>query len=487
MSKPETTQHADQTEHDPPILAPGRNCWRVRRAKRVAFFVDAAEYYRALRAALLRARHSVYIVGWDFDGDIRLDPIDAPDESLAGLLARRIAERPELRVRILIWGFSTFYGANHQPAVSLTEPWHARIPQIDFIFDGHYPLGASHHEKIVTVDDTLAFVGGIDLTAERWDTPTHDPTDPRRCEHDGTPYEPVHDLQMAVDGEAGRAVSVLVHRRWRDVTQHRIGPVAVHCDAWPPEVQPALRDAPVAIARTRPAYNQARAIREVEALNLDALRAARRWIYLETQYLTAQSIGDAMERRLREPDGPEVLIVVTKESDGWIEQFAMGTNRERLLRRLKAADRFGRLRVYYPAVPLANGHKAVGVHSKLIIVDDRFARIGSSNFNNRSMGVDTECDLGIEAENDAAARAIADLRNRLLAEHVGAGIDAVAAATAETGSIIAAVERLNTGPRRLFPIEVEPDEAAAPLPGTAILDPEEPLNLTYLRQMLLSG
>ncbi len=40
------------------------------------------------------------------------------------------------------------------------------------------------------------------------------------------------------------------------------------------------------------------------------------------------------------------------------------------------------------------------VHSKVMIVDDGFLRVGSANLNNRSMGADTECDLAFEASCD---------------------------------------------------------------------------------------
>lgn len=479
---------APTERNDTSILQPGRNCWRVRPANRAAFLVDGAAYFRHLREALELARHSIMIVGWDFDGDIRLNPVDAPDESLAVLLMRLIKARPNLQVRILIWGFSTYYGANHQPVVSLGEPWHARFSRIEFAFDNEYPLGASHHEKIVCIDDSMAFVGGIDLTAERWDTPTHDPGDPHRYEHDGEPYLPVHDLQLAVDGEAGRAVSQLVRRRWRDATGERISPVAIHCDPWPKRLKADFKNVTIGIARTRPAFDARRAIREIEALNVDALRSAKKSIYLETQYFTAQIVGDVLVDRLQEADGPEVIVVVTKESDGIVEQFAMGANRERMLRRLKAADHDDRLCVYYPQTHLSDGSKQpIGVHSKLIIIDDRLVRIGSSNLNNRSMGADTECDLAIEGRDNAQRAAIARLRNSLLAEHLGAHEHDIHSGIERTGSIIATIELLRDSSRTLCPIVVDADSGASePLIGTAILDPFEPINFAYLRRVLLT-
>ena len=110
----------------------------------------------------------------------------------------------------------------------------------------------------------------------------------------------------------------------------------------------------------------------------------------------------------------------------------MGSNRERLLRRLAAADRQGRLRACWLGEPEAS-QREINLHAKLIIVDDRLMRIGSSNLNNRSLGLDSECDLAIEASDERARRAIAGLRDRLLAEHCVRPPAEIRAAVARTG------------------------------------------------------
>jgi phosphatidylserine/phosphatidylglycerophosphate/cardiolipin synthase-like enzyme len=175
---------------------------------------------------------------------------------------------------------------------------------------------------------------------------------------------------------------------------------------------------------------------------------------------------------------------MTHRSRGLLERLIMGFNRDRLIRRLKRADQFGRLRIWYPQISADGGPQQILVHSKLIIVDDLLIRVGSSNLNNRSVGLDTECDLAIEATRDDSRRAIARVRNQLLAEHVGSDADTIAAMIAETGSVIAAVERLNTGPRRLCPFEAMTGAGPArPVFGTRLLDPKRPFEpLWFLRR-----
>ena len=104
---------------------------------------------------------------------------------------------------------------------------------------------------------------------------------------------------------------------------------------------------------------------------------------------------------LERADGPEVVILVWQHAIGWLERFAIGSNRGRLLRRLAAADRHGRLRAYRLAAS-DDPEREINRHAKLIIVDDAFVRIGSSNLNHRSLGLDTECDLALEASDRRA-------------------------------------------------------------------------------------
>ena len=225
-------------------------------------------------------------------------------------------------------------------------------------------------------------------------------------------------------------------------------------DLWPRGIRPDLENVKVAIARTEPRHGGREAVREVEALHLDAIAAARASIFIENQYLTTRSIGDVLERRLAEPNGPEVVVIGPRKCVGWLEETTMGVMRARMIDRLRAADHGNRLRIYYPVVPEL-GERRLHVHSKVMVVDDRFARVGSANLNNRSMGFDSECDLAIEAENDAQRPGVTALRDRLLAEHLGASVEEVCATQARTGSLIETIEQLRGGPRTLEPLSPE--------------------------------
>ena len=458
-----------------PSFDPGRTCWRVAEADRAAVLVDAACYFARLDSALRLARRSVLIIGWDFDGRIRLRPDVGEDCPPLGEMLHVLAEsRAELEIWILVWSIATLHAPSKARTLLLGARWQEH-PRIHLRLDYQHPIYGAHHQKIVCIDDRLAFAGGIDLTVDRWDTTRHSADEPTRQTPDGIAYGPVHDVQMAVDGAAAAALAELAQFRWRHATGQAVASVDGDEALWPADLEPDFRQVPVAISRTAPPWGDQSAAAEAAALTRDAIAAARRTIYVETQYFVDFRLGDLLAERLAERDGPDVVIIAAKSLHGTLERFAMGSNRDRLIRRIKQADRFDRLRVLYPAVPASDGECDVMIHAKVIIVDDCFVRVGSSNISNRSVGLDTECDLAIKARDEAEGRSIAGLRGRLLAEHLDVTPQQVAEAVAASRSLIQAVDRLNINTRGLRPFEALASRGSTrPVVGTWLFDPRRP-------------
>jgi phosphatidylserine/phosphatidylglycerophosphate/cardiolipin synthase-like enzyme len=464
---------------EPPlrVLKPGRNCWKVASADRAAVLIDGQSYFGRLEQALLAARRSILILGWDFDASIKLrGNADEHCPAVGDFLRSLVEGRPELSIRILVWNLATLHAPSDPLPLIFGDRWqeHERIA---LRLDGRHPIYAAQHQKIIAIDDSLAFVGGMDLTVDRWDTSEHGAEEPNRSKPDGTPFGPVHDMQLLFDGEAAAAVAMLARQRWRVVTGETVEPSGYRPDAWPSGLEAEFHGVPLGIARTRPTWRGERGIGEGAKLAADALRAARRSIYIEAQYFTHFATADILAEHLRRPDGPEIVIVVSREMHGSLERLIMGANRNRLIRRLQRADRFNRLRIYHPVVPGAGADTGVLIHAKLIIVDDDVLRIGSSNLNNRSVGLDTECDVAIEATGDEVRATIAGVRARLVAEHLGTNALKVAELSAATGSLIKAIEQLNTGHRRLERRHVPEDGPDKPFLGTRFLDPQHPYRL----------
>jgi phospholipase D1/2 len=462
----------------------GRNCWRVEHASRAGFLIDGAEYFSAFRDCAKQARQNIFILGWDFDSRIRMlidrEPDGFPD-CLGEFLHSLLIRRRSLRIYVLTWDFHMIYLKEREWWLPSKLAAHRRL---HFVKDAVHPVAASHHQKVVVIDDAVAFVGGLDFAQCRWDTPDHRARHPARRLADRSPCRPFHDVQMIVDGAAASALGLLARERWKRTTGRSVfrmsAPVS---NPWPSSLQADLTDLPVAIARTMPQYNGETTVREVEALFLDSLAAARRHVYIETQYLTSRTIADALADRLQDPHGPEIVMILHPNSDGWLEQHTMDVLRGRVLARLQSLDRFHRLRLYYPQIPDLQG-QCISVHSKVCIVDNEFARVGSANLSNRSMGFDTECDLAVQAAGRAdVERAIALLRHRLLAEHLGVTVDRIEREMAKDGSLIGTIERLRGEGRSLAifdgAISADIDEV---VPDADFIDPSRPYDAQFIPQ-----
>jgi phosphatidylserine/phosphatidylglycerophosphate/cardiolipin synthase-like enzyme len=443
--------------------------------------VDAEPYFAHLYDALQFARQSILILGWDFDSRIKLKPQDDDCPSLGDMLRALVEKNPDLHIDILVWSVAVWHAPSSSAGLLLGGKWQDH-PRIRLRLDTHHPLYAAHHQKIVCIDGVLAFCGGIDLTVMRWDSPAHRVADPRRRDPDGEPYGPVHDIQMAIQGEAAGALADLICERWRRA-ELPLPQRAERCEAhWPPRLAVDFVSTRLGLARTFPRWEKNAPVEEIAALTQDAILAARTYIYIETQYLTAPEIAKALAKKLGEATGPDIVILVTKRSRGRAEQFVMGRNRLRLLRRLTRADRHRRLRIYYPAIAEGGSETPIHVHSKLMIIDDRLLRIGSSNLNNRSMGLDTECDVVLEAEDQATRAAICNVRERLMAEHLGTTDATVRQTAMAAQSLLAGIDRLNKQARQLKRITVRRFGPTRPVWGTFLLDPRRPIEPLVLLQ-----
>jgi phosphatidylserine/phosphatidylglycerophosphate/cardiolipin synthase-like enzyme len=442
------------------LLKPGATCWRVENTPRAAIFIDVEDYFAAVMSAISKARRSVHILGWAFHPLTHFAPqlecADPHEARIATFLKAIALTRPELDIKVLCWKAAL--------PIAITQDFYPqraakdfRQTSVRFELDGKAPLGASHHQKVVVVDDMVAFCGGCDFGPDRWDTCDHKDENLLRATQPGAPpcFDPRHEVMSLVDGDAAAALGELFRTRWLRATGEALaapgGPL--QSDPWPDAVTPQFEDVRVGLSRTAAAWGGEEQVRENEALYLAAIAAAKSCIYMENQYFTSPVIAEALAQRLSEETGPEVVLISTGHAPSYFDQLTMDRTRAFFIRRLEGADKHGRFRIYSPVTTMG---KTIIVHAKLAIIDDLLLRVGSSNINNRSLGLDTECDLSIEpaASNRTATRStINAVRTRLVAHWLGCEDAVVSDAIKRTGGLGPAIETLRAQGRcRLRPI-----------------------------------
>lgn len=303
------------------------------------------------------------------------------------------------------------------------------------------------HQKCAVVDGRVAFVGGIDLTLQadgdydRWDTHFHPAESQERGSEHSASKHPWHDAHTRIVGPVVADVQRNITQRWMEVAARRQGP------EWPGSLSgeipaPVAGGAQAQIIRSIPKATYefaAEGIFTIHEAYLRAVKAAQRYIYLESQYLWPESyrgmdnllwggrseemelfldaLGDALARGVRVavivPDHPNVGRRFTDAG------FA------RLRERAPDADATGRLLALTLGADSASEdapggmfYRPVYVHAKVGIVDDRWLTIGSANLNNRGFGGDAEINISL-----ADPRVASETRLALWMEHLQASLD----------------------------------------------------------------
>lgn len=366
-------------------------------------YCDGEAYFHAFIHACAQARHSIYILGWDLHTQTQLQPRhedSTQDWTLLAFLQRILHMTPELHIHLLTWRPAPLYIMERERLQNFKfTGW--THPRLHFRADSRHPLGGSHHQKVVVVDDQLAFVGGIDLTIRRWDSCRHGALDPLRKDPEGHYYQPYHDTQLGISGPAALQLAWLFRERWRQLTHEKLRPVDAELVPITLDAHDAIarfRNAPVSISVTDPGFRKAQATLEIAELYKDLLWSAEKYVFIETQYLTSRHLVEVLCDVLSRPMPPDIFIILPERLGPWLEKKTMTHLQALALTEIMNHDHKGKLRILYPfdreLLPI---YKYVTVHSKLMVVDDCFLTLGSANLNNRSMGLDTECNVTIDA------------------------------------------------------------------------------------------
>jgi hypothetical protein len=344
---------------------------------------------------------------WFMDDGFPLVPGD-PSTTLKALLAKGVASAHKLIVRALVWWVKDTGAVLDIATLDKTNAHYTEAVGVDF------PLNdaIAFHWKSSVIRNrhgTFAYVGGIDINPNRLDDSDHGP---------GRSH--YHDVHCRIQGPAVADVIGAFIARW---FIHGLGNEVT--DA----IEPTLTTPPgvpatqmVQIARTFSAGTGA----GFQPWSPDgeqsiwnnikrAIERARRYIYIEDQYVVAPMLREALQAALADPNKKlDVVIVMPEHAEADVPVVANEARYDRH-RYLVLKDLITDHRV---SVFTIKNHY---VHTKATIIDDVFATIGSANMNNRGFNHDAELNAFVlDGRIEGGVRKFArDLRTRLWAEHLG--------------------------------------------------------------------
>lgn len=475
------------------ILKPGRNCSGIYHANTTGLIIDARDYYRLFYDTARKARRYILMTGWQFDTEVSLlrgeDTGRAAGEiKFIHFLEELCENNPELEIYILAWDFSVFFAMEREWFQDIIFEWSTN-ERINFRFDSNHAFNATHHQKMVIIDDEIAFAGGIDICSSRWDDRDHLFDNQYRRNVDGSNYGSYHDIQSYHTGPIVKEMTDIFLDRWNHSEGTTLSLPATEGYQLSIDIGPLLPVATnlAAISRTQakslqPPLNE---IFEIRYLFSDAILSAEKLIYIENQYFSSQAVYRALIDRMTAVERSRIqIILILPDRLPFTEELLLGLPQMRMLRSLQqVAEQNGHSIGIYSSVCMKNGErKLTFIHSKLLLVDDRFLTIGSANITNRSMGLDTELNVSWEAESEEQTELIGSIRAiraSLLAEHAGLYGQNQEHNFEQIDNLIPHLENLASYPEtRLCHYSPEPTlensgwhDALEPI--TSIVDPEE--------------
>jgi phosphatidylserine/phosphatidylglycerophosphate/cardiolipin synthase-like enzyme len=356
--------------------------------------VDGAEAMPAIAEALQSARRFVHLTGWHVAPHFELERCEPP--IVLGALLAELAER--IDVRVLVWAgapIPVFHPSRSE--VRETVRTLTRETRIHCRPDPREHPFHCHHEKTISIDGELAFVGGIDLTdqsGDRFDS----------SEHRARRRLGWHDVATRLRGPAVADVHDHFATRWQAVTGERL-------DRPPPPAEAGTTTVQVVRTVAEDMYDAIPTgdFRILESY-VRALRSARRLVYLENQFLWAPEIVAVLVEKLRRPPQDDfrlVILLPAKANNG------QDDTRGQLSVLVDADD--GGERLLAATIRSRTGERddPLYVHAKVGIVDDRWLTVGSANLNAHSLLNDTEMNVVTDD-----AELVRRTRVRLWAEHL---------------------------------------------------------------------
>nr|CCA23586.1 phospholipase D putative [Albugo laibachii Nc14] len=375
-----------------------------------------ASVYRDIESLPANEGANLWFTGWS-TADI---PFVPQEDGWENTTFRKVLERAiekNVYVHGLVWCNVTEKEQNQKMQEQINS-YLASNGEIKhrFIFDDRLPhLTSSHHQKSIFLsmrNRSIAYIGGIDLTSERWDTHEHDEAgmEVRKLRGIEVDYKGWVDASVRIVGPATRDVAANFVARWNSETS----PLSASSDIFmsdnpPHEERPILEiprtnastsirlggyndedqfsDVSVQVVRTfSPEYENyefaPRGELSIYHARLKAIQNAKNFIYIEDQYFI---LVPALRILLLEKlDTIQKLVIVTQQT---IPQFSGDAYVRLLFEMIQPLRAKASNKVHVYTIDEKN---RIYIHTKVVLVDDVFLTTGSSNWNQRSMTSDSE-------------------------------------------------------------------------------------------------
>ncbi len=427
------------------LAAPVRTEDSSAAATRVDWLIDNAETYGRLLESLRNAHRSIRIAQLAFDADCvafaggSLSGSRSDDEVIAELLID-LARNRGAEIRILLnatWILNTarplkkFFAARGVAEKRIQVRGLSRFP--------HFM-----HAKLVLIDEREAFLLGSPFVNSYWDDGRHVPDDARRPRRE-LGGRPLHDVSVQLRGPAVRDLESLFASVWESAVPRK--PAGTPLPSTRTATAARKRETGVRVVADAPEGifpNHPKGTMRMLGELLAAIARARSFIYIEHQYLTSRPIVAALAEALRRHAELEIIIVLNQNAD--LTAYRGWQNAQLREHALLAHPRVGVFTLWSTeAHPERAGVTRINqlfIHSKVIVVDDEWAAVGTSNLDGVSMGDyggdfasalgrrvfrgvrNVEVNLALDAGTGAASApdvtdAIVRLRERLWREHLG--------------------------------------------------------------------
>jgi phosphatidylserine/phosphatidylglycerophosphate/cardiolipin synthase-like enzyme len=400
-----------------------------------------------IRAAAANHRDAfVYLAGWNCENDLPVPTAAGPTDNLGEAL--RFAAGRDAQIRLLLWaGALDQTTLRRLPAriqkilLDLAAQWsptrahnlatEALLKKLRA--DGHdawchiddaHLFAGSHHQKLLIVgtkESFVAYVGGIEFSTDR--LYATDAAGKR------LPGAPLFDVTLRVSGPGADSLLRTFTDRWSATVPPPAVPLAPLPALRGLGAPPSTAAGPLTSQATHtyaPGFPYRAKIQTSARAIASAIRSAKQYFYMEDQYYSGtEELTNAIKDALRaNKDVWGVVVIANEGSVGDLPDLAY--RRRQMLTPLVAAFP-GRFYVFErKGDDGTNTGRTAYVHSKLTIVDDVTAVVGSVNSSYRSWTHDTEVMLTVHDPRGPGPTTPADWRpiRRLRADiwhrHLGA-------------------------------------------------------------------